>query len=133
MYSTEANVGLKFTDLLDLFIEKNLFTKKQISIIYNKINTRDSHISGIPNNQMSHGAYYRQVKQCRKKYDQLIYTIILFRLLNLIDTHTMSTIELLVKQISKISQHDSHHNANKIVSNDITIVIEEILRKINKI
>ena len=65
---TEANVGLKFTDSLDLFIEKNLFTKKQISIIYNKINIRGSNISGIPNNQMSQGAYYRQVKQCRKKY-----------------------------------------------------------------
>ena len=50
MYSTDVNVGLKFTDLLDLFIEKNLFTKKQISIIYNKINIRDSSIS---NNQMS--------------------------------------------------------------------------------
>ena len=130
MYSTDVTVGLKFTDLLDLFIEKNLFTKKQISIIYNKINIRDSSIS---NNQMSRGAYYRQVKQCRKKYDQLIYTIILFRLLNLIDTDTLSTIELLVKQISKISQHDLHHNTPKIVSNDITIVIEEILRKINKI
>ena len=133
MYSTNANIGLKFTDLLDLFIEKNLFTKKQISIIYNKINIRDSSISSIPNNQMSPGAYYRQVKQCRKKYDQLIYTIILFRLLNLIDTNTMGTIELLVKQISKISQRDLHHNTTKIVSNDITIVIEEILRKINKI
>ena len=116
-----------------MFIEKNLFTKKQISIIYNKINIRDSSISSIPNNQMSPGAYYRQVKQCRKKYDQLIYTIILFRLLNLIDTNTMGTIELLVKQISKISQRDLHHNATKIVSSDITIVIEEILRKINKI
>ena len=133
MYSTDANVGLKFTNLLDLFIEKNLFTKKQISIIYNKINMRDSSISSIPNNQMSRGAYDRQVKQCRKKYDQLIYTIILFRLLNLIDTNTMGTIELLVKQISKISQRDLHHNATKIVSSDITIVIEEILRKINKI
>jgi hypothetical protein len=129
MYSTDVNVGLKFNDLLDLFIEKNLFTKKQISIIYNKINIRDSSIS---NNQMSRGAYYRQIKQCRKKYDQLIYTIILFRLLNLIDTNTMGTIELLVKQISKISQRDLHHTT-KIVSNDITIVIEEILRKINKI
>ena len=133
MYSTDASAGLKFTDLVDLFIEKNLFTKKQISIIYNKINIRDSSISSIPNNQMSPGAYYRQVKQCRKKYDQLIYTIILFRLLNLIDTNTMGTIELLVKQISKISQRDLHHNTTKIVSNDITIVIEEILRKINKI
>ena len=127
MYSTDIEAGLKFTDLLDLLIEKNLFTKKQISIIYNKINT---HVS---NNQMSAGAYYRQIKQCRKKYDQLIYTILLFRLLNLIDNNTMDTLELLVKQLEKISRPDLNHNTTEIVHNDIIIVIEEILRKINKI
>lgn len=127
MYSTDIETGLKFTDLLDLLIEKNLFTKKQISIIYNKINT---HVS---NNQMSAGAYYRQIKQCRKKYDQLIYTILLFRLLNLIDNNTMDTLELLVKQLEKISRPDLNHSTTEIVHNDIIIVIEEILRKINRI
>ena len=127
MYSTDIEAALKFTDLLDLLIEKNLFTKKQISIIYNKINT---HVS---NNQMSAGAYYRQIKQCRKKYDQLIYTILLFRLLNLIDNNTMETLELLVKQLEKISRPDLNHNTTEIVHNDIIIVIEEILRKINRI
>lgn len=127
MYSTDIETELKFTDLLDLLIEKNLFTKKQISIIYNKINT---HVS---NNQMSAGAYYRQIKQCRKKYDQLIYTILLFRLLNLIDNNTMDTLELLVKQLDKISRRDLNHNTTEIVHNDIIIVIEEILRKINRI
>jgi hypothetical protein len=127
MYSTDIEAGLKFTDLLDLLIEKNLFTKKQISIIYNKINT---HVS---NNQMSAGAYYRQIKQCRKKYDQLIYTILLFRLLNLIDNNTMDTLELLVKQLDKISRRDLNHNTTEIVHSDIIIVIEEILRKINRI
>lgn len=127
MYSTDIETELKFTDLLDLLIEKNLFTKKQISIIYNKINT---HVS---NNQMSAGAYYRQIKQCRKKYDQLIYTILLFRLLNLIDNNTMDTLELLVKQLEKISRPDLNHNTTEIVHNDIIIVIEEILRKINRI
>ena len=130
MYSTDVTVGLKFTDLLDLFIEKNLFTKKQISIIYNKINIRDSSIS---NNQMSRGAYYRQVKQCRKKYDQLIYTLVLFRLLNFIDNSTIETIESIIKQLEKISQHDIHHNSNVMIPTDIIIVIEKIISKINKI
>ncbi|HEX7141686.1 MAG TPA: hypothetical protein VF222_04340 [Nitrososphaeraceae archaeon] len=130
MYSTDIKTELKFTDLLDLLIEKNLFTKKQISIIYNKINT---HVSNVSNNQMSAGAYYRQIKQCRKKYDQLIYTILLFRLLNLIDNNTMDTLELLVKQLDKISRRDLNHDTTENVHNDIIIVIEEILRKINKI
>jgi GH15 family glucan-1,4-alpha-glucosidase len=130
MYSTENYRGLEFNDLFNALIEKNLFTKKQISIIYNKFNTP---ISNISKNGLSAGAYYRQIKQCRKKYDQLIYTLVLFRLLNFIDNSTMETIESIIKQLEKISQHDIHHNSTVMVPNDIIIVIEKIINKINKI
>ena len=130
MYSTENNIDLEFNDLFNALIEKNLFTKKQISIIYNKFNTP---VSNISKNGLSAGAYYRQIKQCRKKYDQLIYTLVLFRLLNFIDNSTIETIESIIKQLEKISQHDIHHNSTVMVPNDIIIVIEKIISKINKI
>jgi hypothetical protein len=130
MYSTEEKAGLEFNDLLNILIKKNLFTKKQISIIYNKFNNP---ISNVSKNNLSAGAYYRQIKQCRKKYDQLIYTIVLFRLLNFIDNSTMETIQSIITQLEKISHNDINHNSTKIVPNDIIIVIEKIMRKINKI
>ena len=130
MYSTENNIGVEFNDLFNALIEKNLFTKKQISIIYNKLNIP---ISNISKNGLSAGAYYRQIKQCRKKYDQFIYTLVIFRLLNFIDNSTIETIESIIKQLEKISQHDIHHNSTDLVPNDIIIVIEKIIRKINKI
>ena len=130
MYSTEEKIGLEFNDLLNILIKKNLFTKKQISIIYNKFNNP---ISNVSKNNLSAGAYYRQIKQCRKKYDQLIYTLVLFRLLNFIDNSTMETIQSIIAQLEKISHNDINHNSTKIVPNDIIIVIEKIMRKINKI
>lgn len=130
MYSTENNIDLEFNDFFNALIEKNLFTKKQISIIYNKFNTP---VSNISKNGLSAGAYYRQIKQCRKKYDQLIYTLVLFRLLNFIDNSTIETIDSIIKQLEKISQHDIHHNSTVMVPNDIIIVIEKIISKINKI
>jgi hypothetical protein len=130
MYSTEEKTSLEFNDLLNILIKKNLFTKKQISIIYNKFNNP---ISNVSKNNLSAGAYYRQIKQCRKKYDQLIYTIVLFRLLNFIDNSTMETIQSIITQLEKISHNDINHNSTKIVPNDIIIVIEKIMRKINKI
>jgi GH15 family glucan-1,4-alpha-glucosidase len=130
MYSTENHIDLEFNDLFNALIEKNLFTKKQISIIYNKFNTP---VSNISKNGLSAGAYYRQIKQCRKKYDQLIYTLVLFRLLNFIDNSTIETIESIIKQLEKISQHDIHHNSTVMVPNDIIVVIEKIINKINKI
>ena len=130
MYSTEEKTGLEFNDLLNILIKKNLFTKKQISIIYNKFNNP---ISNVSKNNLSAGAYYRQIKQCRKKYDQLIYTLVLFRLLNFIDNSTMETLQSIITQLEKISHNDINHNSTKIVPNDIIIVIEKIMRKINKI
>lgn len=130
MYSTEEKTSLEFNDLLNILIKKNLFTRKQISIIYNKFNNP---ISNVSKNNLSAGAYYRQIKQCRKKYDQFIYTLILFRLLNFIDYSTMETIQSIITQLEKISHNDINHNSTKIVPNDIIIVIEKIMRKINKI
>jgi len=130
MYSTEENIGLEFNDLLNIIIKKNLFTKKQIAIIYNKFNHP---ISNVSTNKLSAGAYYRQIKQCRKKYDQLIYTLVLFRLLNFIDNSTMETIQSIITQLKKISHTAINHNPTEMVPNDIIIVIEKIIRQINKI
>jgi hypothetical protein len=130
MYGTEGKAELEFNDFLNILIEKNLFTKKQISIIYNKFNNS---FSSISKNKLSAGAYYRQIKQCRKKYDQLIYTLILFRLLHFIDESTIETIQSIIIQLQKISHNDINHNSTQIAPNDIIIVIEKIIRKINKI
>ena len=130
MYSTQDKVDLEFNNLLKILIEKNLFTIRQISIIYNKFNNKTSSIS---KNKLSAGAYYRQIKQCRKKYDQLIYTLVLFRLLNFIDDSTMETIQSIITQLQKISHNEINHNSTQILPDDIIIVIEKIIRKINKI
>ncbi|HKO40293.1 MAG TPA: hypothetical protein VJU85_03455 [Nitrososphaeraceae archaeon] len=130
MYSTQDKVDLEFNNLLKILIEKNLFTTRQISIIYNKFNNKTSSIS---KNKLSAGAYYRQIKQCRKKYDQLIYTLVVFRLLNFIDDSTMETIQSIITQLQKISHNEINHNSTHIVPDDIIIVIEKIIRKINKI
>jgi len=130
VYSTQDKVDLEFNNLLNILIEKNLFTTRQISIIYNKFNNKTSSIS---KNKLSAGAYYRQIKQCRKKYDQLIYTLVVFRLLNFIDDSTMETIQSIITQLQKISHNEINHNSTQILPDDIIIVIEKIIRKINKI
>ena len=60
MYSNSNSTDLQFNHLLSLLIKKNLFTQRQISIIYNKANNR------IFKDKTSSGAYYRQIKQCKK-------------------------------------------------------------------
>lgn len=127
MYSTGIDDELEFNYILDFFIQKNLFTKRQISIIYNKKNLHNF------KNNISLGAYYRQVKQCKIKYERLIYTILLFRLLNLMDSNTMNIIESIVEQIGNLSQQNIHHKNNITIPNDIIHVIDQIVKKTSKI
>lgn len=126
MYSTSIDSELEFNHLLRLLIKKNLFTNKQISIIYNKNNNR------LFKNKISQGAYYRQVKQCKRKYEKLIYTILLFRILNLMDNNTINIIESIVKQLDNISLQNLHHNTDTLPY-DIIQVIEQIIKKTSKI
>jgi hypothetical protein len=123
MYSTSNYGDLQFNHLLSLLIKKNLFTQRQISIIYNKTNNR------IFKNKISSGAYYRQIKQCKRKYDQFIYTILLFRLLNLIDSNTINILESIVNQIGNISHQNLNSNSYITNSYDIIEVIDEIIKK----
>jgi hypothetical protein len=127
MYSTGIDDELEFNYILDFFIKKNLFTKRQISIIYNKKNLH--HFK----NKISPGAYYRQAKQCKIKYERLIYTILLFRLINLMDSNTMNIIESIVKQIGSLSQQDLHRKNNITIPHDIIHVIDQIVKKTSKI
>ena len=127
MYSTNIDDELEFNHLLTLLIQKNLFTKRQISIIYNKNNKH------ILKNKISSGAYYRQVEQCKRKYLRLVYTILLFRILNLMDNNTINIIESIVKQIDNISQQNLYHTTNITMPTDVIQVIDQIIKKTSKI
>ena len=127
MYSNSNSTDLQFNHLLSLLIKKNLFTQRQISIIYNKANSR------IFKDKISSGAYYRQIKQCKRKYDQLIYTILLFRILNLIDNNTINILDSIVNQIGTISHQNLNNNSDITNSYDIIEVIDEIIKKCRKI
>jgi hypothetical protein len=120
-------MDLQFNHLLSLLIKKNLFTQRQISIIYNKANNR------IFKDKVSSGAYYRQIKQCKRKYDQLIYTILLFRILNLIDSNTINILDSIVNQIHTISHQNLDGKSDITNSYDIIEVIDEIIKKTRRI
>lgn len=127
MYSNSNSTDLHFNHLLSLLIKKNLFTQRQISIIYNKANNR------IFKDKISSGAYYRQIKQCKRKYDQLIYTILLFRILNLIDSNTINILDSIVNQIGTISHQNLDGKSDITNSYDIIEVIDEIIKKTRRI
>ena len=117
------NDNLNYTSIFNHFIENSIFTKKQTSIIYNKIlhEKRAGNISA--------GAYYRQLGQCRNKVKRTVYTLLLLRLLNVVDVETIGILNQLNDQLNVILNKPSDEIDNSTLSNVISL-IDNVIRKL---
>ena len=117
------NNDLNYTVFLNHFIINSIFTQKQISIIYNKM------LKGKPTQNMTSGAYYRQLGQCRNKIRKAVYTLLLLRLLNVIDTETFSTLDQLNNQSNVILKKQSDEIDVASLDN-VIVLIDSVIRKL---
>ena len=117
------NGDLNYTVFLNHFIINSIFTKKQISIIYNKM------LKGKPTQNMTSGAYYRQLGQCRNKIRKAVYTLLLLRLLNVIDTETFSALDQLNNQSNVILKKQSDEIDVASLDN-VIVLIDNVIRKL---
>lgn len=110
------NDDLNHTSIFNHLIENSIFTKKQTSIIYNKV----LHKKRAGN--ISTGAYYRQLGQCRKKVKRTVYTLLLLRLLNVFDPETFMILNQLNDQLNVILNKPSHEIDNSMLSNVMSLM-----------
>ncbi len=117
------NDNLNYTSIFNHFIENSIFTKKQTSIIYNKIlhEKRAGNISA--------GAYYRQLGQSRNKVKKAVYTLLLLRLLNVVDVETFAILNQLNDQLNVILNKPSDEIDNSTLNNVISLM-DNVIRKL---
>lgn len=117
------NSDLNYTVFLNHFIVNSIFTQKQMSIIYNKVS------KAKPNQNMTSGAYYRQLGQCRTKIRKAVYTLLLLRLLNVVDTETFSALDQLNNQSNVILKKQSDE-IDVAGLNNVIFLIDNVIRKL---
>jgi hypothetical protein len=78
---------------------------------------------------MTSGAYYRQLGQCRNKIRKAVYTLLLLRLLNVIDTETFSTLDQLNNQSNVILKKQSDE-IDVASLDDVIVLIDNVIRKL---
>jgi len=117
------NNNLNYTSIFNHFIENSIFTKKQTSIIYNKA-LHEKRAGNI-----SEGAYYRQLGQCRKKVKRAVYTLLLLRLLNVVDVETFAILNQLNDQLNVILNKPSDGIDNSTLDNVISLM-DNVIRKL---
>ena len=115
--------NMNFTVFLNYFIANSILTKKQTSIIYNKM------LKAKPMNNITSGAYYRQLRQCRDKTRRVVYTLLLLRLLNAIDIQAFSVLDQVNSQLNVISNKQTDViDATSL--NDVISLIDNVIRKL---
>lgn len=112
-----------YTSIFNHFIENSIFTKKQTSIIYNKV------LLEKPARNISTGAYYRQLGQCRNKVKRTVYTLLLLRLLNVVDVETFAILNQLNDQLNVILNKPRDEIDNSTLSNVISLM-DNVIKKL---
>jgi hypothetical protein len=123
-----VDVNSKSSKLLMEIIGNSLFTPKQVSIISKRLRG-----SGRPPN-MTSGAYYRQVKQCRDKVMAVLYSAILLQSSGVLEPEALSALGRLADQLGVIFASEASSDVlDHARLEDVISVMDTLIKRICKL
>lgn len=109
-------------------VANSIFTPRQLSIILNQLTGR-----GKPED-ISSGAYYRQLKQCRKKVYSLLFSMVLLQSTGIVKAEALVALGKLAEQLSVIfSAEGGSDVALRTKNEDVMYVINEVIKRISMV
>ena len=109
-------------------VANSLFTSRQLSIISKKLQ------GGRTTEKISSGAYYRQVKQCRKKIASILYSMILLQSMGIVQLETPATLSKLAEQLVVIFASEGNSDVTtRLKVDDVISVISEVIKRMSKL
>lgn len=122
-----SNQGSNSNILYTHLVANSLFTPRQLSIISNQLK------GGSKPEKISSGAYYRQVKQCRKKVISILYSMILLQSIGIVQSEALTTLNKLVEQLTVIFASESSDAMSRLNVDDVISVINEVIKRVSKL
>ena len=122
-----ADVKSNSNNLYGHLVANSLFTSRQLSIISKKLQ------GGGRAQNISSGAYYRQVGQCREKVSAVLYSIILLQSTGIVQPETLTALSRLVEQLRVIFASESSDVASRLSVNDVISVIDQLVKRMSKL
>lgn len=123
-----ADQGSNSNTLYAYLVANSLFTPIQLSIISKKLQ------GGGKPEKISSGAYYRQVKQCRRKVISILYSMILLQSMGIVQSEASATLSKLSEQLAVIfASEGSSDVITRLNVNDVMSVINEVMKRISKL
>lgn len=119
--------GSNSSALYAYLVANSLFTPRQLSIISKQLQG-----TGKPE-KISSGAYYRQVKQCRKKVISVLYSMMLLQSMGIIQSEALATLSKLAEQLAVIFASESSDAMSRLNVDDVISVINEVIKRVSKL
>jgi hypothetical protein len=120
--------GSNSSIIYDRLVANSLFTPRQLSIILKRLQ------GGGKTEKISSGAYYRQVKQCRKKVTSVLYSMILLQSMGIVQLEAPSILSKLAEQLAVIFASESSSDITTGLNvDDVISVINEVIKRMSKL
>jgi len=119
------NPPSNFDTLYQQLLANSLFTPRQVSIILNQLKG-----GGRPKN-ISSGAYYRQVNQCRKKINSILFSMVLLQSIGVVKIEAFAALSKVSEQLAVIfASADSDAQPDSRID-DVISVIDELVKRMS--
>ena len=109
-------------------VANSLFTPRQLSIILKQLE------GGGKPEKISSGAYYRQVKQCRKKVISILHSMIILQSMGIVQSDASATLSKVAEQLAVIFASESSSDVTtRLNVEDVISVINEAIKRVSKL
>lgn len=122
-----ADAKSNSNNLLGYLVANSLFTPRQISIISKRLQS-----SGKPEN-ISSGAYWRQVRQCREKVMAVLYSAILLQSTGVLQSEALSALSRMAEQLGVMFASEGSDVPLQERTADVISVMEQLLKRMSKL
>jgi hypothetical protein len=122
-----AGSGSKSNVVLGQLVANSLFTPRQLAIISKRLQGR-----GRAQN-ISSGAYYRQVKQCRDKVEGILYSVLVLQSIGVLQPEAMVTLGRLADQLGVIMSSDASDITEQARLADVISVMDALVKRMSKL
>lgn len=123
-----SNQGSNSNILYTHLVANSLFTPRQLSIILKQLG------GGSKTEKISSGAYYRQVKQCRRKVISILHSMIILQSMGIVQSDASATLSKVSEQLAVIFTSESSSDAiPRLNTNDVISVIDEVIKRMSKL
>jgi hypothetical protein len=108
-------------------LANSLFTPRQLSIISKRLQ------GGGKAEKISSGAYYRQVKQCRRKVLSILYSMLLLQSTGIVKLETSAALNRLAEQLGVIFGSEDSDVGTRLNVNDVISVMDEVVKRMSNL